>query len=70
MRRQPDIRANWPEYGSFLPPAAPIVHRARLTRMLRKSLMVFLSLAAVDATLRLTILPQFPEMPVIRVGAC
>jgi hypothetical protein len=36
---------------------------------LRKSLMVFLSHVPAGATLRLTLLPQFPEMPV-KVGAC
>ena len=50
--------------------SATVMLGAALPRMLRKSLMVSLSLAAADATLRLTLVPQSPEMPVIQVGAC
>jgi len=54
----------------FAASSSTVSHRADLTRMLRKSLMVFLSPAAADATLPLTLVPQFSEMSVIQVGAC
>ena len=68
-RLVPSVPARWASEltgrntARFSPSAVRVVHRADLTRMLRKSLMVFLFLATVGATLRLTLLPQFPEMP-------